>query len=63
MHPAGAGPIRINFARQKTEKQSPAELTLAFDYDQQDSEENLSSWSGVPVFMAGFPFAGPCRKA
>ena len=62
MCPGGCRPIRINFARQKTEKQSPAELTLEFDYDQQDSEENLTSWSGVP-FYGRLSVRWACRKA
>ena len=43
---------------QKTEKRSPAELPLPFDYDEQEVEENVTSWSGVPVLLQAFRSLG-----
>jgi hypothetical protein len=52
------GPLESGVAIAKTEKRSPTELPLPFDYDEQGAEENLTSWSGVPVLLQAFRSLG-----
>lgn len=52
------GPLESAVALPKTEKRSPTELPLPFDYDEQGAEENLTSWSGVPVLLQAFRSLG-----
>lgn len=51
-------PLESTVPLAKTEKRSPAELPLPFDYDEQNAEEPLTSWSGVPVLLQAFRSLG-----
>src|SRR5437868_5870978 len=45
-----------------TEKRSPTELPLPFEYDEQETEENITSWSGVPVLLQAVRSLGVPRS-